>query len=596
MIKNIKFMLGFPIKYICPQFIIYIILDMLAHPWYGLNGVILEIFFVKVVVDAVQYNIDFDKILLVIGAFTIYFIIFQFVYNFYTDIIWEKALLKLNYKSRLEFIDMARKTDIKCFDDEKFYDNCMKSVAIFEGKLQETIHHFRLMFCMLLNFIFIVSLLSAINIYVMLLMVASSALSIFLNTKTNKINYNKYIDGVGYEKKSNYIRRIFNGYNFAKDFRIYDRFADLLIKDYQKQNAGRQEVIKKYRKPLFALDMLNGYFIGNIIYQGVLILIVAYQILVAKNLPYSSFAVLVPSTWALKGSMESLGGVIPQFKILSEYIKNIKEFLNYKSGLRTARSSKPAPGSPGVIELRGVSFAYDADNIILKNISLKIDPCEKLAIVGLNGAGKSTLIKLIMRLYDPQDGEIFLNNINIKEYNIDEYYNYFSTVFQDYKIFAASVAENILADEVKPDDGGVIKAAAELSGLDKILKSSGAGFDSQISKEFCENGLILSGGETQKLAISRAFTGRHPVLILDEPSSALDPVSEFEINQKLLTCCADKTVIFISHRLSTTKTADRIIVVGNGEIAEQGSHRELMARGGIYAGMFELQAKNYIDP
>ena len=592
MIKNIKFMLSFPVKHILPQFIIYIILDMLSHPWYGLNGVILEILFVKVVVDAVQFNLDFNMIILIITAFTLYFIIFQFVYNFFTEVVWEKAKLKMNYKAQLKFIALAQKTDLKCFDDEKFYDDCMKSVAVFEEKLHETIHVFRFMLCMLLNFIFIVSLLSSISIYVMLLMFLTSAASIFLNAKTNKINYNKYMENIKYEKKTNYIRRIFNGYDFAKDMRIYNKFSDLLITDYHRQNSKKQEVVKKYRKPLFLFDMLTDYCFGSFIYQGVLILVISYQILVTKTLPYSSFAVIVPSTWALKGFMEGLFGVIPQFKILGKYIDNIKEFLNYKSELRTAQSIKSTPDSPELIELRNVSFGYD-ENIILKNISLKIQPREKIAIVGLNGAGKSTLIKLIMRLYDPQEGEILLNNKNIKEYDLDKYYNYFSTVFQDYKIFAANTAENILTDEVRTEDSNTIKTAANLSGFDKVLENSKENFTSQISKEFYKDGLILSGGEMQKLAISRAFTNKHPILILDEPSSALDPVSEAEINQKLLSHCKDNTIIFISHRLSTTKMADRIIVIIGGEIIEQGSHQELMALCGRYAEMFTLQAKNY---
>jgi ATP-binding cassette subfamily B protein len=563
---------------------------MISHPWYGLNGIILEIFFVKVVVDAVQYSQNFETIMLIITGFTLYFVICQFAYNFYIDIIWEKALLKMNYKAQLELIDIAKKTDIKCFDDEKFYDSCMKSVAVFEGKLAETMHYFRLMFCMILSFVFLLSLLFSLNIYIMLLMLGSSALSIFINAKTNKINYNKYLENIKYEKKSNYIKRIFNGHSFAKDLRIYNKFSNLLVLDYKTQNKGKKEVAKKYSKPLFIYKMLTEYLFGTCIYQGIIILIAAYFILVEKTLPYSAFAVIVPSTWALKGSMEEIGSIIPQFKILSKYIEDIKIFFNLKSELRTPEATKPAPNSPESIELCDVSFAYD-NKTILKNISLTIQPREKIAIVGENGAGKSTLIKLIMRLYDPQSGGIFLNGVDIQEYDLDNYYNYFSTVFHDYKIFAANIAENVLTDNINEED--TVKNAINLSGFDKTLKSSGGNITSQISKEFDKNGLIFSGGETQKLAISRAFTKKHPILMLDEPSSALDPVSEAEINQKLLFHCGENTVIFISHRLSTTKMADRIIVIIDGEIKEQGSHAELMSFGGKYAEMFALQANNY---
>lgn len=588
-LNNIIFMLKYPMKYISPQFIFYLIIEIFQD----LNGVLLEILLVKLVVDAVQFGVGFKMIFFEIMLFGLYFFIFQFIYNRFISHTWEKAKLKLNYETQLKLTDMARKIEIRFYDDEKFYDKCMKSVNIFEGKLSETITCCSQLLNMLLRIVFVISLLSIINIFIMLMVVFSCVLSVLLNFLNNKINYKKFLDSIKYERRSNYVNKIFSGFAFAKDIRLYKTFPKLLFSEYGNMNTEKRKLVKKYWKPLFIIHMCVDYVLNSFLLRGIVILFIAYQIIITKSMPYSAFAIIIPSILDLNDSMTNLGNVISQFKTLDYHIANIREFIDYKSEFRTTDSNMcPIPTASKVLELKNVSFAYD-NKLILNNISLKISPNEKLAIVGLNGAGKSTLIKLIMRLYDPQSGEILLDNKNIKEYDIDDYYFYFSTVFQDFRIFAVNVAENILMDLEREEDRDTLNTAVHLSGFDQVLKTSGSGnFDSQMTKEFSDGGLILSGGELQKLALSRAFTRKHPVLILDEPSSALDPISEYEINQKLLTCC-DNTIIFISHRLSTTKMADRIILISDGKIIEQGSHQYLMDMNGEFAQMFNLQAKNY---
>jgi ATP-binding cassette subfamily B protein len=244
------------------------------------------------------------------------------------------------------------------------------------------------------------------------------------------------------------------------------------------------------------------------------------------------------------------------------------------------------------LEIRGLCFSYGKEEI-LSDVNLKIERGDKIALVGYNGAGKTTLIKLIMRLYDPTEGEILYNGRNIKEYDVEAYRKRIGAVFQDYKIFAATVAENVLADEYDESKRENVLSALSKSAFTDKLASMEKGIDTELTREFSKDGAELSGGEAQKIAIARVFARPCDILVMDEPSSALDPISEYELNRSILESAEDKTVIFISHRLSTTRHADRIYMFEKGKLTEQGSHDELMEMNGNYAYMFGLQAEKY---
>jgi ATP-binding cassette subfamily B protein len=217
---------------------------------------------------------------------------------------------------------------------------------------------------------------------------------------------------------------------------------------------------------------------------------------------------------------------------------------------------------------------------------------QKIALVGYNGAGKSTLVKLILRLYDPNSGKVLINGEGIKDFTISSYRSKFSTIFQDFRIYSASVAENVLCGKYTNVDEKRVNSALSNSGFDEKLASMPHGIDTVLTKEFDSEGINLSGGEAQKIAIARVFARDCDIVILDEPSSALDPDSEYELNKTLMTAF-DKTVIIISHRLSTTRMADMIYMLEDGKIIEQGDHDSLMKLDGKYAEMFNKQAEKY---
>jgi ATP-binding cassette subfamily B protein len=251
----------------------------------------------------------------------------------------------------------------------------------------------------------------------------------------------------------------------------------------------------------------------------------------------------------------------------------------------------------------GVSFAYSAsgDSLvvpILKDINLSIRHQEKIAIVGHNGAGKTTLTKLIMRLYDPTEGSIRLNGIDIRSFDPDAYRALIATVFQDFQIFAATLGENVILDLPGDDNGNheAMVGALAQSGFTERLATMELGLDTPLTREFEENGVNLSGGENQKIALSRVFARSNPSAILDEPSSALDPESEYRLNQNMAEAARAKSVIYISHRLSSTRMADRIVYIEKGRIAEEGTHAQLISLNGRYAEMFNMQAERYKPP
>ena len=238
-----------------------------------------------------------------------------------------------------------------------------------------------------------------------------------------------------------------------------------------------------------------------------------------------------------------------------------------------------------------MSFTYPgSDKPTLSDINLTIKPYEKIALVGFNGAGKTTLTNLLLRLYDVSEGSIKIDGEDIRTVKTSEHRNRFAAVFQDFQIFSCNVGENVALDSSYNSDD--VKSALNHSGFDKKLKD---GTQTELLREFDDEGVMLSGGEAQKIAVARAFYKKCPYVILDEPSANLDPIAEYNLNRAMLEAAEDKTVIFISHRLSTTVNADKIYVMEQGRIIESGSHKELMSKNGTYAEMFNLQAEKYVD-
>ena len=296
------------------------------------------------------------------------------------------------------------------------------------------------------------------------------------------------------------------------------------------------------------------------------------------------------STNQLKAAVENRIYIFNESKLF----ENLEEFLEQD---RKPKEEKIIPDEIESVEFRNVTFTYPgAKTPTLNNISFKWRKGEKLAIVGYNGAGKTTLIKLLMGLYPVTEGQILVNDIDIKDIDLDAYRDRFGTVFQDLQVFAMTLAENVLMRRpAGEEDYEKVRKALQDAQFDCEHRGLTKGLDTVISREFDEEGFVPSGGQAQKIAIARVFASQPDMVILDEPSSALDPLAEYNMYRNMMKLSEGKGVIFISHRLSSARMADKIYLVKDGKIVEQGTHEQMMDLNGFYREMFMLQAENYQD-
>lgn len=594
-VKNNLFMLKYVFRYVPLYATLHLILQML----FGLFDVMWGIVIMKIVVDAVMVTHSFGTVAIAMGIYILYGATIQiwaaYMYEVYAPIQKEK----LNKAMNEDLYQKAVQMDYACYSNTGFYNDFVWAASQCEGKANDVLD---IVSSFLKSFV-TVSGITAVMFYLekigILFVLASVAVSFLLRLLLNRIGLKKAEESKPFERKRDYINRVFYLADYAKEMRMH-QLKDNLTEEYQEANRSLRQIIKRYAGKFIAISLASDYFFGTFLLEVLLLYILAYKTVVVGSLLPGSFAAVQDGLWTLKWSMNNLILTFSQFQEKSLYIEKFRGFLDYENKLVSPKDPLPVPAEIGTLVLEDVSFTYEGcKEPTLRHISMEIKPKEKIAIVGYNGAGKSTLIKLITRLYDVSEGIIRYDGTDIRQYDLKDYYTSFGSVFQDHQLFAGSLLENVLMDvnqdmTAEADQSALAEKALAKAGFSDKLAELPEGLNSEMTKEFHENGLILSGGETQKVAISRVFANeKAKILILDEPSSALDPLSEFNLNQTMLEAATEKTVIFISHRLSTTKMADRIYMMENGSVIECGSHEELMEQDGKYAEMFRLQAENY---
>jgi ABC-type multidrug transport system fused ATPase/permease subunit len=314
------------------------------------------------------------------------------------------------------------------------------------------------------------------------------------------------------------------------------------------------------------------------------------------TLTIGQFTLFFQQTLQLTLAAEEILNQYSSIAARNKYVDKFFEFLHTEKVIHTPHSSQKIPNTPNppTIEFKNISFKYPTtDRYILKNFTLTIASGEKIALVGENGAGKTTIIKLLLRFYDVTEGEILINGVNIKHVSLNDWHAFIGALFQDFIKYQFTFEENIyFGNTNKKRTKSELQEAIEKSGASGFIHTLPKKYKQTVGKMF-ENGIDLSGGQWQKLALARAFFRDAPLLILDEPTSAIDAKAEFEIFEKVQQLQKDKTVIIISHRFSTVRNADRIIVLEGGKIQEEGSHKHLMKKNGLYAELFNIQAQGY---
>ena len=434
------------------------------------------------------------------------------------------------------------------------------------------------------GFITVLAVYAPILLVVMVVYTGINALFVY---KCNKI-------GIEAFAKLSKVNRLFGYFGwsivdprYGKDIRLYEA-KDMML-DSWKENTRKSNSHWKWQGDTCFPYNLTSDFLS--LARSIFAYFYVARLAIRKVIGVGTFTQLIAAEGGLNGAISGMVGNVTELIERCSYAYEYVVFMDYPEAL--TKGTRPIEKKQHEIEFRHVSFAYPkTDRKVLDDVSIKIAPGEHLSIVGLNGAGKTTFIKLLCRLYDPTEGEILVDGVDIREYDYVQYMQQFAPVFQDFRLFAFSVKENIAFSDSDAD----VSALTDRVGLHDFVEGLEKGTDTNIFKFFDEGGVEPSGGEQQKIAIARALYKDAPVVILDEPTAALDPIAEYEIYRQFNSLVGGKSAFYISHRLSSCQFCDKIAVFSDGHIAEYGTHAELeRIEGGLYAQMFEAQAKYYKD-
>lgn len=425
---------------------------------------------------------------------------------------------------------------------------------------------------------------------VILLIVLMAIINMFTNLMLNKRKIEQEKHKINSERKCRYIGSVFSDVTYGIEIRannLYDFLHEKMVNNLN--------VIKKINENINCIVVLSDDIrsVTSIIQHIGLYTFLAMDVL-TKGLGIGSFTLCFNAVNQFSNSLDLFLKGYVSLNEMGLYIDDLDNFLALPQMDNGHKVYESIPENSQEIVFENVSFRYpEQESYVLKHINLKLLMGERIAIVGANGAGKTTLIKLLLRLYTPTEGRILYGGKDIQEFCYEEYIKKFAAVFQDYKLFAFSIEENICLGEDKKKE--VIEEIIDKSGLSEVVNNLPLKGNTPLYKVYDDAGIELSGGELQKLAIARALYKNAPIVILDEPTSFMDPISEYELYQKYDTLTDEKTTIYISHRLTSTRFSQKIVVLDQGVIAEMGSHDELMKRGGLYAKMYIAQAEKYFS-
>ena len=553
-----------------------------------------SVIFFRYVFDSIGDENNYYKIVTFIGLSLLFYMVINLYQLWYTKR-FEPISDSLMYRNLAQLVfNKAVDGELACYDDADFYNKYTMAMADTEKRIKSVMDNTYNIVGSTIEAIIVYITLYSIDKWAALVGVFPIIANFVFAYFYNKLVFERYKENMPWFRERDYVNRVVYLKNYSNDFRMTNGYQ--IIRDtYFRAHENIFAVLKKYRRKLVFYHFSDMVFSFFFVLQG-LLFYGAYRAMVTKSISISDFAVfssiMTNATFSIRKISESLTKVIND----GMYIDNFRSFLVYKNKLEESKSPVVPSEDIKSLEFRNVTFTYSGQKKpIIKNLSFTINEKEKVVFAGHNGAGKSTIIKLLMRLYDPDEGQILVNGIDIKEYDLEAYRNMFGVAFQDYQILAMTVAENVLMRQKNDADNEKVVSALKASGIyDKICQLDG-NIDAMLTNEFEDDGNVLSGGEYQKVAIARAFAKKSSIAVFDEPSSALDAISENNLYQNMKKYAKEKMVLYISHRLGLAVEADRVILFENGQVCEMGSHSDLMKQNGKYADLFRKQTMNYVD-
>ena len=490
---------------------------------------------------------------------------------------------------RKKLFRKASTVELSCYETPAFYDKYMKAMDEANDRVEKVMGTIDNLIWNTISLCCNSFLLFLIDPVLILFGLFPLLLGMVRRWK-NRVNHDMVAARKPIDRRVKYVRRTFYLGEYAKEMRIggmYRRMLGELMNTYTDFGA----LMRKYGLRLALARYIQKVGLEVITILGAMLYAVWRTL--SGGMTIGDCIVILNSIGTISYCLNYMVQNFAEFGEHSLFLEDVRYFLDYEVAMPEDENAPAAQG--GDIELKNVSFRYTgAEQDTLHDISMRIGAGEHVALVGLNGSGKTTLVKLLLRLYDPTEGEVQMGGRDIRDYRLSSYRDSFSCVFQDFRVFSMSVQENVLLRPLREGDRARVTEALRESGAWEKIESLPNGLESILTREFDEQGINLSGGEAQKVSLARVFAEDAPFIILDEPSSALDPIAEHTMFTNMMRAAQGRGVLFISHRLAAAVDADRIYLMEGGRIAEVGSHHELMAQNGKYAEMFRLQAKNYI--
>lgn len=554
--------------------------------WVFFDGI-----FMRKIVEGLDKGIGFRPIFMFILISGAVFCTCSIYSNYVENIVYPLETNRLFGGIYRKMYEKARNVELRCYEDSDFYNRYTMAMDGAEEKVTAIIRGILGTVIGSVSAVIVFWFMYEIDHFAILFILSPLVGNFVFGNLKNKIEFKRYQEQAPNEKVLNYVSRMMYLPDGAKEIRLSKVFS-LMKKQYKDATDRNVEIAKKYAFSSAHMDFWRITFTFTVIFEGVLLYAI-YRKQVTGSITLAQLTIMtslmVAMTWILIRVFENILEVMKN----AVFINNLRNFLSYEEKIPQDQDGIIPNKAFETLEFRNVSFSYQ-DEATIKNLSFVIKKDQTVALVGHNGAGKTTIIKLLLRLYDPTDGQIFYNGHDIREYNLKEYRELFATTFQDFQIFGMTIKENILMGRHYEKADELVKEALKKAGVyDKVMTLEN-GIDTMMTKEFDENGAVLSGGETQKIAVARTFVKEAPMKIFDEPSSALDPIAEFELFQNIMKEATGRTMLFISHRLSSVKNCDIVFMLEKGQLIEEGTHQELLKKNRKYAQMYKKQAMNYL--
>ena len=585
--KNYIYLLGLIAKASPLRILLTIVTEVISNFF----GIFYSVLFFSYFMERVSVGVDFREVLLLLAAVGLINIIYEVLLSLYRNLYVVRSDIKISLFIRTMVYQKILTMDMASFDNAKYYDEVTFTTEnIFErtlGILSTLASFLAHLFCAGV----LVSFFRNVNGWVIIIVLLSLALGFITEPIKNRISFRYTEQAIPFNRRLDYLNRVLISSDYAVELRVTN-IKNVMQNTMRAAFDGYNKLLKLFETKITIIETV-GVMFGYVLVSFLITLISIHKMIVLGTM---SIAIFLPLLSAVAEFTWRASSIISLFNQLLEhnlYIQKIRRFMETKPSVVSHGNRQPE--TMNILRFNNVSFRYtDHGEQVLSNIQFDVKAGQKVAIVGYNGAGKSTLVNLLLRLYDPTEGTIEYNGSDIRLLDLEEYRRKFSVLFQDIHLYATSYKKNILMGTADNSLESELESLADRFHMKDKINASEHGFETELTHEFSENGELLSGGQMQNLALMRLYYNQQAdIYVLDEPTSALDPITEAQIFESIRENSVDKTVFFISHRFASSKAADKVLFMENGEITESGTHDELMALNGAYAEMFRMQAQYY---